>query len=77
MVEYKERDSTTYEITALHKDSSGAVWKRILYRFWEVGDGDWKINVIEDDEPSPFAIYLPSQVVNKIITITVKNELKS
>ena len=75
-VEYKENESITYEITAIHKDISGAVSYRTLYRFWEVGQGDWKIHIVESGETEPFALLLPKKVIEKIINITVKNELK-
>jgi len=75
-VVYKENESVTYEIIATHKDSQGAPTRRVIYRLWEVGDGDWKIHIIEDDDIVPFAILLPKKVIDKIINVTVKDELK-
>jgi hypothetical protein len=77
-IEWKELENKTYEILAIHKDASGYINRKVVYRFWEAGDGDWKIHTIDstDGEVSTPAVFLPKRVIDVIIRVTVKGDLK-
>ncbi len=74
--EYTEKESKTYEVIAKTRPESGVVQARWVYRFWEVGDGDWKIQIIDSDNAPMEPIILPEKVIQKMINVSVKEELK-
>ena len=78
-IEYQESENKTYEVRMVIKEAPGYIKRTVLYRFWEVGDGDWKIIMIDSDDDASRtnpAILLPKKVIDKIIKTTVKGELR-
>lgn len=73
---YTERESKTYEVIAERTQESGYVKHKIVYRFWPIGDGDWKIQVIDSDHEPVEPIIIPEPVLDKILNVRVKGELK-
>lgn len=74
--EYKERESVTYEVVASGRLVPGYTDSKIVYRFWPVGDGDWKLQVIDSDTAPIEPILIPKKVIDKMLNVTVKEDLK-
>jgi len=75
--EWIERNSETFEVIAKHKGSSGYTERKIVYRFWKIDDEDWKLQIVDSEEPNHIGpILLPKKVIDVIIRATVKGELK-
>jgi hypothetical protein len=74
--EWEDKETKTYEVTASHADERGYVNRRVIYRLWEVEDGDWKIYIVDTAKDETPAILLPKKVIDTIIKVTVKGELK-
>lgn len=74
--EYKEKESITYEVVAIGRGVPGYTDTRIVYRFWPVGDGDWKLQIIDSDKAPVEPVLIPDKVISKILNVTVKGELK-
>lgn len=75
--EYETIESKTWEIVKTEKDNGGYIVRRVVYRIWSVGDGDWKIQTIDTEEPEPQTVFLPSKVVELIKRESVKKDLKN
>ena len=77
LMEYRENETTTYEVIAIgRKGESAYVDSKVVYRFWPVGDGDWRLQVIDSDKAPIEPILIPKKVVDKIINVVVKKGLK-
>jgi len=74
--EYQENESKTYEVIALRRVDRGMAFAKIVYRFWPVDNGDWKLQIIDSDKPPIEPILIPEKVIQKILNISVKEELK-
>lgn len=76
--EFLEKENKTYEVSVAIKDDSNYIKRRIKYRFWEAGDGDWELILLdsEDNYSARPLIWIPKKVIDKIINATVKKELK-
>jgi len=74
--EYNERETITYEVIAIGRMHPGYVDDKIVYRFWQVSDGDWKLQIIDSDKAPMEPILIPKKVIQKILNISVKEELK-
>lgn len=75
--EWTERSNDTFEIIAKHKGKSGYVERKVVYRFWKIEDDDWKLQIVDSEEPNYIGpILLPKKVIDAIIKATVKEELK-
>jgi hypothetical protein len=76
-VEFTERETLTYEVEEIKKELSGRIDKRTIYRFWEMGEGDWKLQIIDkEDKRWLSAILIPKKVLDVILKNNVKEELK-
>jgi len=74
--EYEEKESITYEVVATRGPNSGYRDTKIVYRFWPVGDGDWKLQVIDTDKAPIEPMLIPAKIIQKILNVNVKEELK-
>lgn len=74
--DYKEKKSITYEIVATQGPNSGYRDTKIVYRFWPAGDGDWKIQVIDSDKAPIEPILIPAKVLERMLNVNVKEDLK-
>jgi hypothetical protein len=76
-IDWIENKSDTHEITARYKGISGYTERKIVYRFWQIDDGDWKLQIVDsEDSHSVGPVWLPKRVIDTIIKAAVKEELK-
>jgi len=73
---YEENETITYEIIAVGRIRPGYTDVKVVYRFWQVGDGDWKLQIIDSDKAPIEPILIPAKVIQKILNVSVKEELK-
>lgn len=73
--EYTENENITYEVIGEQR-RGGYMDKLIVYRFWPVGSGAWKLQIIDSDRTPIEPILIPAKVIDKIINVKVKAELK-
>ena len=74
--EYTENESVTYEVIAIGRMHPGYKDAKVVYRFWPVGDGDWKLQIIDSDKPPVEPVLIPEKVIQKILNVIVKEDLK-
>ena len=74
--EYEEKESITYEVIATSGPNSGYRDTKVVYRFWQAGDGDWKLQIIDSDKAPMEPMLIPEKVIKKILNVTVKEDLK-
>jgi hypothetical protein len=74
--EYEERENITYEVVRIGRSRPGYTDTKVVYRFWPVGDGDWKLQIIDSDKAPIEPVLIPEKVIQKILNVTVKEELK-
>lgn len=75
-LEYKESETVTYEVIAIGRSVPGYNDTKVVYRFWPIGDGDWKLHIIDSDQAPIEPILIPKKVLDKILNIEVKKGLK-
>lgn len=75
--EYEEKESVTYEVVASGRLVPGYTDSKVVYRFWPIGDGDWKLQIIDSDEAPIEPIMIPKKVIDKILNVSVKKDLKN
>jgi len=73
---YSENESITYEIVAEELERPGYLKNRVVYRFWPLSDGDWKLQIIDSEKAPIEPILIPKKVIDKILNVTVKGDLK-
>lgn len=74
--EYKTIESKTWEIIKTEKDNGGYIVRRVIYRVWPVGDGDWKVQIVDTERPEPETVFLPNKVLELIKRESVKKDLR-
>ena len=65
--EYEERENVTYEIVRIGRTHPSYTDTKIVYRFWPVGDGDWKLQIIDSDNAPVEPILIPAKVIQKML----------
>jgi hypothetical protein len=75
-ITYIEKESITYEVIAEEMERPGYLKNRVMYRFWPIGDGDWKLQIIDGNKAPIEPIVIPKKVIDKILNVNVKGDLK-